>query len=263
MREPQPIVTTHLFAPLNDELVALLRSLHADDWSKPTVAGAWSVRDVAAHLLDTSLRRLSLDRDDYAPPLPDDAFANGLGAFINNANREGVEWLRRLSAPLLIDLLDRYGREMAEFFASKDPDAPARWAVSWAGDETSPNWFDIAREFTERWHHQQQIRDAVGAVPLFAYLAPVLDAFVRALPLTYRGVPGTLVLRATGEGDGAWTVIDGALFEGESETFDARVTLRGDALWRVFTKQRLDPKATIEGDRALAERLFGTVAIVA
>jgi hypothetical protein len=33
--------------------------------------------------------------------------------------------------------------------------------VSWAGPDTSPAWLDIARDYTEFWVHQQQIRDAV------------------------------------------------------------------------------------------------------
>src|SRR5213082_3892646 len=53
------IDTRHLFAPLHAELMSLLRGLSAEDWEKPTVAKAWRVRDVAAHLLDTQLRRLS------------------------------------------------------------------------------------------------------------------------------------------------------------------------------------------------------------
>lgn len=271
MREPQPIVTTHLFAPLNAELVGLLRGLTDDEWSRPTVAGSWTVRDVASHLLDTSMRRLSMDRDGYAPPLPPDAFANGFVAFINNANAEGVAWLRRMSAAMLVDLIGRYGTQMAEFLATKDPDAPARWAVSWAGDATSPNWFDIAREFTERWHHHQQIRDAVGRPPLFAYLGPVIDAFVRALPHTYRDIAApdgtTVVLRVVEEGEGVWTLVRESstwrLYEGEPADPTTRVTMRGDAAWRIFTKQQIDPRATIEGDVSLAQPLLGMIAIVA
>src|SRR5688572_4941575 len=73
MRTPQPILTGPLFAPIHDELMALLRSLTAEEWMAPTVAGAWTVRDVAAHLLDTGLRRLSMHRDGYNPPLAQDA----------------------------------------------------------------------------------------------------------------------------------------------------------------------------------------------
>jgi hypothetical protein len=52
-------------------------------------------------------------------------------------------------------------KSLAELHASRDPFAMAPYGVSWAGEEKSANWFDTAREFTERWHHQQQIRLAV------------------------------------------------------------------------------------------------------
>ena len=60
-------------------------------------------------------------------------------------------------------------------------------------------WFDIAREYTERWHHQRQIALAVGRLtPIDSrrLYHPVLDAFLRALPYTYRDVDapeGTVV----------------------------------------------------------------------
>jgi hypothetical protein len=43
-----------------------------------------------------------------------------------------------------------------------DPDA-AGLAAAWAGETDSRNWFDVAREYTEKWHHQQQLRDATTA----------------------------------------------------------------------------------------------------
>ena len=68
--------------------------------------------------------------------------------------------------------------------------AVRKFPVSWAGEARSPVWFDVARELTERWHHQQQIRDAVGADPLTTreFLHPVLDTFMRALPFASRHV---------------------------------------------------------------------------
>ena len=47
------LVTAHLFPPLHAKLIELLRSLDDDEWQLQTVAPAWRVRDVAAHLLDT------------------------------------------------------------------------------------------------------------------------------------------------------------------------------------------------------------------
>jgi hypothetical protein len=69
---------------------------------------------------------------------------------------------RRLSPPVLIAWMERSSGEAASYFASLDPFAPARIGVSWAGEAVSPNWFDVARELTERWHHQQQIRLALA-----------------------------------------------------------------------------------------------------
>jgi hypothetical protein len=64
---PGVIDTRHLFRPVSGELAMLLRGLPADAWRRPTIAGRWLVRDVVAHLLDTTLRRLSFHRDGMAP----------------------------------------------------------------------------------------------------------------------------------------------------------------------------------------------------
>ncbi|HEX6639780.1 MAG TPA: maleylpyruvate isomerase N-terminal domain-containing protein, partial [Thermoanaerobaculia bacterium] len=125
MRKPEPILVAPLFAPIHDELMSLLRSLTAEEWLAPTAAGVWTVRDVAAHLLDTGMRRLAMHRDGYAPPLPPEAFANGLAAFVNGMNASGVAYAQRFSPALLIDLHERYGAQLAEFLASLDPFADA------------------------------------------------------------------------------------------------------------------------------------------
>jgi uncharacterized protein (TIGR03083 family) len=269
MRTVEPILIAHLFAPINDQLVALLRDLAPEEWSAPTVAGAWTVKDVAAHLLDTTLRRLSMHRDGYTPPLPPDAFANGIGGFVNAMNANGVTWARRLSPSLLIDLHERYGAEMARFFESLDPFTTAKWGVTWAGEEQSANWFDIARELTERWHHQQQIRDATHRAPLFQHLGPVIDTFVRALPFTYRDVDApartAVLLRVTDEGEGSWSLVreDGrwVLYAGEAESPAATMTMRGDTAWRLFTRQKVEGWV-VDGDRQLAAPLLNMTSVI-
>ena len=45
------------------ELMTLLRGLEPGDWDRPTACALWSVKDIVAHLLDTSLRRLSFGSD--------------------------------------------------------------------------------------------------------------------------------------------------------------------------------------------------------
>ncbi|HEY0373105.1 MAG TPA: maleylpyruvate isomerase N-terminal domain-containing protein [Thermoanaerobaculia bacterium] len=259
MKPLEPILTAHLFAPLNDELVALLRGLTFDEWNAPTVAGAWTVKDVASHLLDTTLRRLSMHRDAYEPPPRD---AASIGELVNGLNAEGVSFARRLSPEMLVDLHAHYGAQLAEFFASLDPFSEAKWSVSWAGEERSLMWFDIARELTEKWHHQQQIRDAMGRPTLYeTYLAPVIETFVRALPFTYRDVdvPGPVVLHID---DASWSLVDGTLYSGEAEHPLVRITMSGDAAWRVFTRQKIDPRAVVEGDARHAQPLLHMTSII-
>lgn len=267
MRAAEPVLTQHLFAPLNAELIALLRSLSDEEWSAPTVAGAWTVKDVAAHLLDTALRRLSMHRDGHLPPID----ASDLSALVRNLNAEGVAYARRLSPRVLTDLLDRAGDEQAALFTSLDPFAPAKWGVSWAGEEQSANWMDVARELTERWHHQQQIRDAVGCPPLYdTYLAPVIATFVRALPYGLRDVDapaGTaVVFRATE----TWSVVREdrwTLYDGEAPNAATTITMPADVAWRLFTKgvtpEAARAHAQIEGDTRFADAILGTIAIIA
>ncbi len=188
-----PILTPHLFM-----LVELLRSLAPDDWEKQTVSPRWKVKDVAAHLLDTSLRGVSIGRDGYLAENPKINSSADLAAFINRLNQEGVRVYRRLSPAVLIALMEVACQFLASYHASRDPYAMAPYGVSWAGEEKSANWFDTAREFTERWHHQQQIRLAVNKPGIMTreLYYPVLDCFLRALPFRYRNVPakpGTLV----------------------------------------------------------------------
>jgi hypothetical protein len=236
------------------------------------------VKDVTAHLLDTAVRRLSFGRDGLgaAPDRPIASYAD-LVAYLNRLNAEWVAAARRISPRLLIELLDHVEPELHAFFRSLDPQAPAAFGVAWAGEETSPNWFDIGREYTERWLHQQQIREAVGAPGLSGrpWLHPALDIFVRALPFTYREVDApagrSLRLEIRGEAGGVWTLVRSPggwrLFVGSDPAAAARVSLDQEAAWKLFSKG-LSPKEAqqhirIEGDLALGKPVLGSLAVMA
>jgi len=268
MRAPDPVLTSHLFAPLNGELIALLRGLSPDEWSAPTVAGSWTVKDVAAHLLDTALRRLSIHRDGHVPP---STGSRNISELVNGLNAEGVAFARRHSPRVLTDLLEVAGDQQAEFFATLDPFGEAKWSVSWAGESVSQNWLDVARELTERWHHQQQIRDATHRPPLYElYLGPVIATFVRALPVTYRDVAASagtaIVFRSTED----WSLVreeeEWRLYSGIAPSPAATVTMPADTAWRLFTKgltrEEARSRTSVEGDAHLGEALFGTISII-
>src|SRR5262245_59682539 len=214
MKPVEPILIGDLFGELHEELLTLLKGLSGEAWYKPTAARPWLVRDVAAHLLDSDIRRLSFQRD-RAPQIPPDTPMESYAALVGFLNQLNADWIKaakRISPQLLIDFLSLTGAQVAALLKSIDPFAPALFSVAWAGDEHSLHWFDVAREYTEKWHHQQQIRDAVGAMPLYGrrWLHPVLDTFVRALPRSYRdtqAAEGTHVaVTITGEAGDQWTL---------------------------------------------------------
>jgi uncharacterized protein (TIGR03083 family) len=277
MRPVEPIHVAERFAPLHAELIALLAGLSDEEWTRPA-AKRWTVRDVAAHLLDGDVRQLSFRRDGMPPPPPDRPIA-GPGdfvGFLDHINAVWVDAARRISPRLLVELHAMTGPEVARLFEGLDPHGPALFPVAWAGEETSPGWMDTAREYTERWHHQQQIRDAAGRAPLTGreWLHPVLDTFVRALPHGYRGTradEGTAVLVAVaGEAGDDWTLLrEGGrwtLHAGPPPRPAATVTMDADTAWRLFTKglsrEEAERRVRIEGERRLGEPTLGTLAIM-
>src|SRR6266576_4751064 len=122
-----PILTAHLYSKIEAMLVELLRSLTADDWERQTIAPKWKVKDVAAHLLDTQLRKLSIVRDGYVPPAPP---ITDLIAFVDRLNQACVLLYRRLSPPVLLSLMELASRQSARFHRSLDPFSRAAFAVS-------------------------------------------------------------------------------------------------------------------------------------
>ena len=188
----RPILVADRFHEIRQMLVELLESLSPEDWERPTAAPLWSVKDVALHLLGGDVSNLSRRRDEYRMPGRAISDFRDLVAFINQLNDEWVRAARRMSPRLLCDLLAFTGPQLAAYFASLDPFAQGG-SVDWAGPDPAPVWLDVAREFTEQWHHQQQIRDATHRPPLYAprFFAPVLDTFMRAIPYTYRNTEAT------------------------------------------------------------------------
>ncbi len=274
-----PVTDTRpYFRPVSRELVALLNEITPADWDRPTVAGRWLVRDVVAHLLDTTMRRLSFHRDRHEPPKPEHPPANEreFVAFINDLNQQWVGVARRLSPRVMTDLYARASEDLAAFVESLPLDAPALFPVSWAGEDASAGWFDIGREFTEQFHHQMQIRDAVGAAPLHdpAWLAAFLLIAVRGLPHAYRETAAdegaTVTIDVTGPSGGVWTLRrDGgqwSLWAGAADRATTTIVLSDDTAWRLLFNA-LPPAQAIDrivttGERSLAAPLVQARSVI-
>lgn len=274
MREPEPVMVLDLFAEERAALLELLSGLEPDQWNALTACEGWTVRDVALHILGGDLGNLSMRRDRFRGV--ESAPGEDLVAFINRYNGEWVLAARRLSPRTLVDLLAFVGPQLFAYFATLDLMAPGG-SVSWAGLDHAPVWLDVAREYTERWLHQQHIRDATGRPGLVdrRYMGPVLETFAFALPQTFRDVaapPATTVqLHVEGEAGGDWAVQREAkswkLYSGTAERQDARVAMDELVAWRLFTKG-LEPAeaeglVSFEGDARLGRRVLQTVSIIA
>jgi uncharacterized protein (TIGR03083 family) len=273
---PPPILCAHLLRRVDEKLIDLLGSLTASEWELQTIAPSWKVRDVAAHLLDTALRKLSMVRDKWYVDAADIRSLQDLITLVNELNRQGVSVYRRLSPPILIDMMKAACQQSASFHESLDPFSPAAFSVSWAGEITSPNWFDTARELTERWHHQQQIRLATNRPGIMTpeLYHPVLDCFMRGMPHHFRDAEApagtTLLVEITGDCGGCWYLSKGltgwSLAESPSGELAARVTIPQELAWRLFTKgidrESARGQVEIRGDHDLGERALHLTAIV-
>ena len=151
------------------------------------------------------------------------------------------------------------------------------FSVAWAGEAESKNWFHVARDYTEKWHHQQQIREAVGQPAELltpALYRPLLDTLLRGLH-ALRDVlapAGTVVqVRVTSASGGVWQTEKAAdsWYLRTTPTPDAplaaEVVLAPDVAWKVFTKA-IDPAecaAQLRGDADLGAAVLRLVAVMA
>jgi len=102
------IDATSALAPERASLLELLRGLSASDWERPTECPAWTVQQVALHILGDDLSLLSRQRDAtpkqglilYAESHPGMTFMELLNGF----NEQWVTASTFLSPELLIEL---------------------------------------------------------------------------------------------------------------------------------------------------------------
>jgi uncharacterized protein (TIGR03083 family) len=262
-----------LIGPQQAAFVDLLRDLDTGQWAQPTICPGWDVKDVAAHVLGDHIGRLSRHRDGYPPlhPRAGEAFP----VFLDRVNEEWVMAARRLSPRVLVEQLSVIGLQIAEFWATVDPDTLGA-GVSWAGPGPAPVWLDGARDFSEYWTHHQQICEAVGRAGLIGpeYLGPVLDTFMRALPHTLRhlNAPEDTALQVfvAGPAGGQWACVRGPdRWRLQRQPYPqpaARLELDADTTWRLCTRGitpgRAAERARIDGDRHLAAAALQIVSII-
>jgi uncharacterized protein (TIGR03083 family) len=263
---------------LDEKLIILLESLSPEDWNKQTVAVKWKVKDVVSHLLDGNLRTLSIQRDGYYGEEP--VGLHDFQELVNWLNRLNADWVKatkRLSPQLLIFLHKATGSMVSDYYASLDPWEEAAFPVDWAGEIKSLNWMHLAREYSEKWHHQQQIRDATGRQGIMTreFFHPAISTFMLALPFTFQDVDAiegtTIQVTIIGDGGDNWflrkTSDEWELSNSGTGEPNTHVTIPADISWKLFSKsfRPSDVRANIRitGDTTLAEQVLEMVSVMA
>ena len=276
MKRPEPVLTAHLLPELLNGLLEVLRPLPAREWEAPVPRKSWTVRDAALHLLGGDVGILSRGRDRCMQSRIEAATRAELVDALAAQNDLWIAAGRRMSPRLLCDLLRFTGDQTTAYFQSLDPDALGE-VVSWAGPAPAPNWLDVGREYTERWHHQQHIREALRRPGLNdpRYLKPALEIFVRALPMTYLDVDApdgaSVTVTITGDSGGRWTLRrEDRIWNLYTETAArpaASVAFPEQAAWKLFTRwmpvEEARASARVDGDLRLAAPVFNTTAVIA
>jgi uncharacterized protein (TIGR03083 family) len=267
-----PLDVRPLLQPLRDALVEVLADRRPTEWQAPTTPG-WTVADTVGHLLGDDLGRIARTRDHHHGVAP--AEGEDLPAFLDRLNQEWVVAARRLSPRLLLELLAHTGKLVRAQWAGHDLEEEAE-AVSWAGVDPAPLWLDMARDYTEYWIHQAQVREALGE-PLLddpGFMEPLVSTLVRCLPHTLRDLApsdgeATLTIEVTDLSPGDWHLTatpDGWRFVAAVGHPDTLVRWGADTLWRVASRM-IDPvearaRAHVEGDLDVGAAVTSMLAII-
>jgi hypothetical protein len=274
----QEIQTLHLFPKLSYGLVSLLGSLTIEEWLMPSPIEGRTVKDLASHILDGSIKRLSLQRDQFFSDKPDVTTYTDLVGYIQQINKEWIMASRRLSPKLLIELMKMVDREVYEFFQGLDPNGKALFPVAWAGETESKNWFDLAREFTEKWHHQMQIRMSLGKPLLMerSYVQPLYKTFMLGLPFALkeaRDFPDNTVVKVSISGNyvESWLVVkqngQWGINNDDLSPVKTEIIIPENVGWVIFTntdrnKLQYVSQMNISGNEVLAQYVINMVTVM-
>ncbi len=132
-------------------LDAVVANLSEDQWSAPTPAEGWDVKDTIVHLIqaDMAASLAASDAEAFQQAKADIASGKGLDLFGSAAGKTGVEvlqWWR-----------DERTKMLAAFRARGAKDR-----IPWFGPDMSTLSFATAR-LMETWSHGRDVADTVGA----------------------------------------------------------------------------------------------------
>ncbi len=253
-----------------DDVLALLRSLDADDWSRPTDCPGWDVRAVVAHLA-----HLEAATAGWPQPTVEVPEAERLTSPMSRYTEQGPLARASWSGEAVLDELEAAAAERLAALRADPPTDPAGApphtpaGIPWPWETLLSNRpFDV-------WIHEQDVRRAVDRPGGYdgPPAAHAVEVLARSLPFVVgkRVAPPagtTVVLRVTGPqaleravqvGD------DGRAAELDPAPADPTVALTLDTETFVVLaagRRRLDQVSVdIAGDQALGEQVLASLAI--
>lgn len=142
-----------------DETVALLRSLDADDWERPTDLPGWDVKAVAAHLAHLEAELAGEPQPDVE--VPELAHVTSPMSVYTEA---GPIARRDVDPQAVVDELERcVGMRRAELAANPPIDGRQAPPVRPSGVPWDWDWGTLlSHRVVDVWMHQQDVRRAVG-----------------------------------------------------------------------------------------------------
>jgi hypothetical protein len=220
------------------------------------------VKGIALHVLGDDLSLLSRQRDSEPSGVAIEAGASFDELFValDRFNERWVEAASFFSPPVVIELLRLSGDWTHEYYGAVDDDRLGE-PVPWIGPEPAPYWLLAAREYWERWIHQEQIRRVIGRPGLHdpRFVVPAVAVAMRGFPQGLAAFPapeGTAVTLAITDAGAAWTVgCDGhawSLYDGAPD--DPTVTIAVDTetaallFSRALTNDELTERVRPDGD---------------
>ncbi len=183
----------------------------------------------------------------------------------------------QLTYAVIIDLLKATGPEYLKTISALDLYSEALFSVAWAGEESSMNWFHIAREYTENFIHQQQMRDVFDDSTLLSkeLFYPFIRTFMQALPFTYKDVNATegdvVQINISTEIGGNWFIKKEnnkwVFTEDHFEQPTAKIIIDPATSWKLFSKgispEEALRRVTMEGNLNLAKAALRMVSVMA
>jgi uncharacterized protein (TIGR03083 family) len=198
--------------PEREALAQLLEGLDDAEWKASTECPAWDVFGVALHVLGDDLSLLARQRDAAQNSLflfAQDHPGLSFPALLDGFNEQWVTAARFFGPAITIELLRITGAWTEEFYGNVDLDQRGELVLLFNEPNGAPYWQIIAREYVERWTHQQQIRRALGKEPLTEpFVRPAIDVIMRALQASLPDLgatPGQRIVLAV-EGLDTWSI---------------------------------------------------------